>query len=146
MKKKLITRMLLTLVFVLSFIAFACDAQSEECLSYWPVKVKLTGTIVRETFPGPPNYESIEDGDAPETFCILKPEKPVCVNGKEGDDLDVSETNVKAIQLVFHEVDCTSYRPLWLKKVSVSGTLYHGANAHHRSRILVEVTGIKPAK
>jgi len=33
--------------------------------------VKLKGKIIRHTFPGVPNYESIEDGDAPETRWVL---------------------------------------------------------------------------
>lgn len=146
MRKNCSTRILAMLVVVFGLFAFAGDARSEECLSYEPAKVKITGTIVRETFPGPPNYESIKGGDEIETFCILKPGKPVCVNGKEGDDLDISETNVKALHMVFMESDCYRYRSLWYKKVSVSGMLYHGFNAHHRSRVLLKVIGIKPAK
>ncbi len=33
--------------------------------------VKLRGKIIQHTFPGVPNYESIEDGDAPETRWVL---------------------------------------------------------------------------
>ncbi len=33
--------------------------------------VSLQGTILQHTFPGIPNYESIEDGDAPETRWVL---------------------------------------------------------------------------
>ncbi len=33
--------------------------------------VSLQGTILQHTFPGVPNYESIEDGDAPETRWVL---------------------------------------------------------------------------
>src|SRR5579862_2439275 len=33
--------------------------------------VKLKGKIIQHTFPGVPNYESIEDGDAPETRWVL---------------------------------------------------------------------------
>ncbi|MBI5888282.1 MAG: DUF4431 domain-containing protein [Deltaproteobacteria bacterium] len=146
MKKKFITRISLTLFIVFGFFVFAGDTKSEECLSYEPAKVRLTGTIVRETFPGPPEYRSIEKGDAPEAFWILKLEKPVCVNGKV-EDVDESETNVKAIQLVFDEgSDYNRYRPLLHKKVSVSGTLSHAFTVHHRSRVLLEVTGIKPVK
>ncbi|MBI5888124.1 MAG: hypothetical protein HZB82_05355 [Deltaproteobacteria bacterium] len=71
-QKKLSTaRTILTLLFVLGLIAFTGDAQAEECLSYWPAKVRLTGTIVEKTFPGPPEFESIEKGDRPETRWIL---------------------------------------------------------------------------
>src|SRR5260221_9156254 len=33
--------------------------------------VSLQGTILRHTFPGIPNYESLENGDAPETRRVL---------------------------------------------------------------------------
>lgn len=33
--------------------------------------VSLQGTILQHTFPGVPNYESIEDGDTPETRWVL---------------------------------------------------------------------------
>ena len=33
--------------------------------------VTLRGKLIRHTFPGVPNYESIEDGDAPETRWVL---------------------------------------------------------------------------
>jgi hypothetical protein len=36
------------------------------CLSYEPAVVTLSGTLVRKTFPGPPNYKSVKKGDKPE--------------------------------------------------------------------------------
>ncbi len=38
-------------------------AAQGDCLSYEPTEVRLTGTISRKTFPGPPNYQSIRKGD-----------------------------------------------------------------------------------
>jgi hypothetical protein len=34
--------------------------------------ITLRGKLIRHTFPGVPNYESIEDGDYPETRWVLK--------------------------------------------------------------------------
>jgi len=34
--------------------------------------IELKGKILRHTFPGVPNYQSIEEGDAPETRWILE--------------------------------------------------------------------------
>jgi hypothetical protein len=39
---------------------------SGQCLSYAPASVTLTGALTSKTFPGRPNYESIEKGDEPE--------------------------------------------------------------------------------
>lgn len=45
---------------VLTFSSYA------QCLEYEPSSVSLVGTIVRRTYPGRPNYESIKKGDEPE--------------------------------------------------------------------------------
>lgn len=37
--------------------------------------ITLRGKLIRHTFPGVPNYESIEDGDYPETRWVLEIEK-----------------------------------------------------------------------
>ncbi|MBA2727895.1 MAG: hypothetical protein H0U49_06970 [Parachlamydiaceae bacterium] len=34
--------------------------------------IKLRGKLIRHTFPGVPNYESIEDGDYPEIRWVLE--------------------------------------------------------------------------
>ncbi|WP_350304221.1 hypothetical protein [Photorhabdus viridis] len=31
-------------------------------------KLTLDGTLLRITYPGPPNYENVENGDIPETY------------------------------------------------------------------------------
>ena len=33
--------------------------------------VELKGKLLRHTFPGPPGYHSINEGDTPETCCVL---------------------------------------------------------------------------
>jgi hypothetical protein len=48
-----------------------------DCLSYEPSVVRLTGTIVRETFPGAPNYASVEQGDKPEVYWFLNLSRPI---------------------------------------------------------------------
>lgn len=147
MKKKLIARILLTLIFALGFITFACDAQSEECLSYEPSKVRLTGTIIEKTFPGPPEWTSIEKGDRPETRWILKLSKPICVNGDPNDEINVeTEKNVRNMHLVFGHENYARYKHLLNRKVIAEGTLYHAHTAHHRTRVLLTVISIKPAK
>lgn len=67
----------------------------QDCHSSDPATVTLKGKMIRQTFAGPPNYESIKKGDSPETYWILQLTSPICVNGEE------AETNVSDIQLVF---------------------------------------------
>lgn len=136
------------LIFVFVFLV-ACvgEVKSEECLSYEPAKVALTGTIMRKTFPGPPNYESIENGDEPETYWILKLKKPVCVKGNPDDELNSeTEKNVKNIHLVIDGEKYARYRHLVSKNVVAQGTLFHAHTAHHRTKVLLMIISIKPVE
>lgn len=94
--------------FVFAYCAFipwsspSVAQQEQHCLSYEPTVVKLTGTIISKTYPGPPEYESIRHGDEPETYWLLSLCKPICVNEQEVEkDPDPAQTNVRKIQLVF---------------------------------------------
>lgn len=147
MKKNFITQVLLLCALLLQFVFFTDEVKSEECLSYKPAKVKLTGTLVSRTFPGPPNYESIEKGDEPETYWILKLTKPICVNGNPKDEINNATVNdVMLIQLVFlgEGNEYNRYRDLLSKKVGVTGSLFLGHTGHHHTDILIDVKDIKP--
>ncbi len=136
MSKNIFLAILLGIVFSVNF------AYGQECLRYEPEKVRLKGTIVRKTFPGPPEYESIEQGDAPETFWILNLLKPVCVVADEEDDMNETEKDVRAIHLVLDDKQYKKYRHLVSKKVVATGTLYHSHTIHHRTKVLMEVIRI----
>ena len=41
------------------------------CLRYQPDTVAIAGLLTRKTFPGRPNYESVKEGDGPETGFYL---------------------------------------------------------------------------
>src|SRR5579872_1006877 len=72
-----------------------------QCLSYEPAIVTLSGTLVRKTFPGPPNYESVKKGDRPETSWFLDLPKSLCVNeSKTEPDLNPKQSGIQEIQLV----------------------------------------------
>lgn len=143
MRKNFIEQ-IMSIFVCLVLIVRAYEAKAEDCLSYEPTKVRLTGVITRQTFPGPPNYESIKNGDKPETYWILKLEKPVCVNGNPKDELNSeTENDVKNIHLVFHGDEYTRYRHLVSKRVITTGTLFQAQTAHHRTKVLMEVTIMK---
>jgi hypothetical protein len=72
-----------------------------QCLEYEPKVVSLSGTLVRETLPGRPNYESVASGDAPETIWVLKLKAPICMLA--ANDIDVSENSETEIQLVLDQ-------------------------------------------
>ena len=144
--KKNIFRIVLLFVLTLPFLAFADEARAEECLSYEPVKVRLIGTIVEKTFPGPPEFESIEKGDRPEAHWILKLIRPVCVNGDPKSELNVeTEKKVNAVQLIIYG-DEGRYKHFLSRKVIATGTLFHAHTGHHYTKVLMEVISIRLGK
>jgi len=123
-------------------------AQSKPaCYDYEPVEVKLTGTIISRTFPGPPNYESIREGDEPETYWLLRMPKAVCVNSREPGDIYEAKTNIHRIQLVFSsEAAYKTYGRLLGKRVRATGTLYARFTGHHKTPVLLTVTSLARAE
>lgn len=138
-------RFLPLLLVFFTLLSFAVD----KVLTYGPSIVELTGTLDLQTFPGPPNYESIKDGDKIERHFYLKLEEPINVlPGKENSGIESAdvELNVKVIQLSISEED----NKLWSRfrkigeggRVTIQGTLFHRFTGHHHSRILMVVNKI----
>jgi hypothetical protein len=119
-----------------------CLAQLEPvgCLSYEPSLVALHGTLTREDFPGPPNYQDTGKGDKAETYWFVKLDSPICVNeGKSDPNLNPRQKNIHRVQLVFGAEAYGKYSALLGKKVVASGTLF-GKNApHHHTPVLLTV-------
>lgn len=87
------------------------QAPPSDCQSYKPAVIELHGTMVRKTFPGPPNYEGIRKGDTAETYWLLKLDSPVCVDeDKVSPDLNPAQKNIRSVQLVLDEGGYKKYR------------------------------------
>ena len=112
-----------------------------QCLEYEPKVVSLSGVIVRETHPGPPNFESVANGDEPRTIWVLKLNKAVCVLA--ADDVNVKEDNENEIQLVLNAEQYRRYRSLLGQKVTASGTLFHAITGYHHKRLLLKTDKIR---
>jgi hypothetical protein len=112
------------------------------CLKYEPAEVELRGVIARETFPGRPNYESVEAGDEPETVWVLTLHAPVCVDGAGGEDPNVAERDVRQVQLVLSREQYAACAPLVGKRVRVCGSLFHAITGHHHKDVLMTVRRI----
>ncbi|MFZ0061050.1 MAG: DUF4431 domain-containing protein [Pyrinomonadaceae bacterium] len=127
-------------------IAASCaSASAQKCLEYGPT-VSLAGTLRSQVFPGPPNYESIRRGDRKERAIILTLVKHTCMSGNDPQGLDVSESNIREMQLVVTETrHWKTVEARLSKRVVVTGTLFHGFNGHHRTKILVYVSNIRAA-
>jgi hypothetical protein len=118
---------------------------SQVCLSYEPAMVTLGGTITPKTFPGRPNFESVEKGDEPEKVWTLNVEVPLCTNKDNSNPNNQSETNISELQLVFMgREDYDRYRPMLGKTVNVTGTLYHSYTGHHHTTVMFQVKGMEP--
>jgi hypothetical protein len=143
---------------LVSIVAFSlalpavCAAQhqaSTKCLAYEPAVVKLTGTVVRQTLPGPPNYESVRDGDQPETYWVLKLARPICVEADKTDDMGVNraQEHIKSLELIFNDhAAYKKYKDLVLKEVVVTGTLSGSHTGHHHVDVLLTVENLTKAK
>jgi hypothetical protein len=122
---------------------FGHAATHRTCLSYEPAVVKVKGTLKRKTYPGPPNYESLRNGDKPETYWIVELPQPVCVaEDMAQPDFDPARANVNRIQLVLEPAMYASYRGLVGRRVTVSGTLFGAITGHHYTPVLLTVRSI----
>ena len=111
-------------------------AEASECLPN-DREVSLTGFLSRETYPGRPNYTSIEGGDEPETGYYLRLSDPICVEGnyyETGGSYPVD--GIKKLQLV---IDSPQF---WAKirnlherkaRVVVTGEPYIGITGHYHA-------------
>ena len=130
-------------VFMLLLLLFATSvvASAQKCFSYEAEGVQLTGTISKKTFPGPPNYESIRQGDQPETYWILHLGRPVCTTA--GADSD-AESGVTDLQLILTQKQYALYKKFVARKgrLTITGKLMHAHTGHHHTPVLMEVTGV----
>lgn len=100
--------------------------------------VTLSGLMIRMTYPGPPNYESIEEGDTPETYFVLRPDTPIhCATNAPQFGSN------KLMQLVVKSSDYKKYQPLVGGKVTVAGTLLYAETGHHHTPLMIEVKSIQ---
>ncbi len=109
-----------------------------------PKEVTLEGAIVSLKFPGPPNYESIKNGDRDETGPYLLLNNPIDIELSSNIEIgnDEPTKNVKLIQLVVLNHD--DWKNVTQgNHVRISGTLSSALTGHHHARILLDINKIK---
>jgi len=101
-------------------------------------ELSLSGLMIIMTYPGAPNYESIADGDTPETVFVLKPNQPInCASNAP------TLESFKLIQLVLsNQNDYKRYRKSIGEQVTVAGHLSYSIIGHHHNPLMLEVTSI----
>lgn len=95
--------------------------------------VTLTGKLLRITFPGPPNYESVEQGDEAEVYWVLQADKPLCTGEAAGWGDNAQ------MQLVVEADMYKTHRHLIGQRVRVNGSLLFAETGHHHTPLMIGV-------
>lgn len=138
-KWMLYTRLLLLIALIIPQLSLA-----NQTVCFEPKVVELDGTIVTLKFPGPPNYESIKDGDRDETGPYLILNDPIDIqlspnNAQIGNDEPTN--NVKLVQLiVLNDSDRDKVKEG--NQAHITGTLSAALTGHHHARVLLDIKKI----
>lgn len=117
---------------------------TSKCLRYEPEVVTFAGTLVRKTFPGPPNYENVKNGARAETYWLLDLTTSACVDeDTAAPDLNPAQAGVREIQLVLQLQQYARYKALVGKKIVVTGTLFGEHTGHHHTPVLLKVRSLE---
>lgn len=106
-------------------------ANAYSCLEYGPIR--LVGTLVRQTYAGPPDYESVTKGDEPQIIWLLQLNERVCVDSNARYP---REPVAMEIELALPADQYARYRHLLGQKIIASGELVHGG-ANYQKRLVL---------
>src|SRR5688572_28123980 len=109
------------IVFSLFSAASPTHAIDYSCLQYGANR--LVGTLVRQTYAGPPDYESVTKGDEPLVIWLLQLDERVCVDASSRYPREPTQIE---IELALTVDQYEQYRPLLGRKVVATGELIHG--------------------
>ncbi|MBV9493959.1 MAG: DUF4431 domain-containing protein [Acidobacteria bacterium] len=112
-------------------------AVSTSCVGYEPDTVSITGSLERRTYPGRPNYESVQQGDEPETGFYLRLANALCIS-RHLDEVNEPVAGVTLVQLVLDEAEYDDLRRTIGKRVALRGTLFHSHTGHHHAPVLLK--------
>lgn len=125
------------LVIFLFSPALPAGALEYACLQYGPIDI--AGTIVRHTYAGPPDYESVTKGDEPRTVWVLQLDERICVDANTRYPREVIQLE---IELALTPEQFQRYRDLLGQRVRVSGELKHGG-ASYQKRLVIAARDIE---
>lgn len=116
---------------------------SQAVLAYCPdedQQVTLQGTLIQQTRPGAPNYESIKDGDEAVTYDYLQLGQPFeCEMSGESE-------NVPLVQLILPDQKKIGYpdlAPRLGKEVIVTGKTMYAQTGRHYTPVLLILDDVK---
>jgi hypothetical protein len=123
------------------------DSTSRDCYPYEPAVVSLSGKLIRETFPGPPNYHSVKEGDEAETFFLLVLSKRLCTFVDGNDFNNRAQKSVEKLELVLlgdASEKYRKYRPYLGRNTQSKGKLFSALTGHHYTPVLMIVESCEP--
>jgi Domain of unknown function (DUF4431) len=137
----------LIVALLMALSADSAVAEPQPCLQFEPAVTTIVGKLIRKTLAGPPNYESIKAGDAPETYWFVAPARPLCVRGIPGDDRNRADVaNVSTVQLILLHDEYKTHTRLMGHSVKATGTLSTAITGHHHTPVVLEVTKLEPSR
>ncbi len=110
-------------------------------------EITLTGRLKEGTYVGPPNFESIENGDKLMSYYYLETDKSMCAFTNQSFD-GISLEKIKP-QRYFHLVIMDKYPNLVKqlnKKITVTAVPYTRHTAYHQTPLLLTVKKLAPTK
>ncbi|MFY0665584.1 MAG: DUF4431 domain-containing protein [Natronospirillum sp.] len=107
----------------------------------------LHGKVREEVFPGPPNYESINDGDRPQFYWILYTNEPISLVGRSMESGELYENGLSCMfQLSISSEVYDKHFDILGKYIRVEGEVFFGHTGHHKTKALLNVNRIKVLK
>lgn len=111
------------------------------CLPYEPDTVRISGTLTRRMFYGPPGFGEDPKHDQKEVGFYLEPAAPLCTVASQDNE---AKDRVRLVQLVLDSAGYARLRPRLGRSVTLRGTLFAAITGHHHTPILLIV--VKPAR
>jgi hypothetical protein len=113
-------------------------------------KLSFEGMLTYRIFAGPPNYEDVRKGDAPEPTYILTLTEPICASGDEfvdpNDKFDQVQIFPGSSDKAAAHALSRDLRRLVGKRVVVEGASPFGAHTgHHHAPLVLPITRISVA-
>ena len=130
-------RLSLLAVAVVAVLVAAGTPSLAACLSY-NARVNVTGTLLRVVFPGPPGYESVARGDAPEPYFVLRFNPPVCVDRDPAGNDNPGIARLRHMQLMLQPEQYARLRPRLGRKIRLSGVLVPASTGHHHTPVMLD--------
>ena len=130
---------------VLLWMSVATPLWAEGCIDVSsPNPIELFGRLTHRTFPGPPNYEDVQQGDTPESAYILNLATPRCFFGDQFLD---EKDQISQVHLIVNgEDDRGLFAALHERigeSVAVTGNAAFGAHTgHHHAPVLMIVRNV----